>query len=311
MTVLARQLMTLTGMSKSDFWKIVHTAPRRYKDYTIPKKSGGRREISQPAREVKALQRALMEILLYELPIHDAAAAYLRGKSIRDNALAHAGSGPILKMDFTNFFPSIRAGDWAKYCKEKGILDEEDIQISTLIMFRLKKKEIIPKLTIGAPSSPILSNILLFDFDKKVSAEASKRGISYTRYADDLTFSGQRIGMLSDMEEVVRRTVRETRHPKLRVNRAKTNYVTSAFRRTVTGVTLTNEGGVSVGRDRKRLIRSKIDHAIKGELSAEELRILAGDLSFVNVVEPDQIGKWRQKFGDDAIDMIQRSVDID
>ncbi|WP_254073144.1 reverse transcriptase domain-containing protein, partial [Acidisphaera sp. S103] len=154
-----------------------------------------------------------------------------------------------------------------------------------MIMFRRIKGEQLLKLSIGAPSSPSLCNILLFEFDKLVDAEARKRGIIYTRYADDLTFSGQRVGMLKDMIKVVQKSTRDIVRPRLTVNSAKTTFITASRRRVVTGVTLANDGALSLGRDRKRLISAQVHHASLGKLSPGDLELLAGQLAFANVVE--------------------------
>lgn len=241
MSDLIRLLSAETGLSNSDLIRIIRTAPRRYKVFYIPKRTGGMREIAQPARELKVLQRVLVGRLLGALPVHDAARAYRTGMSIRDNAAPHAGSGPILKMDFRDFFPSIRSTDWQRYCRDHDILSEEDREITSLIFFRRNKGEKIFRLSIGAPSSPVLSNVLMYDFDTQVSAEAERRGIAYTRYADDLTFSGQRAGMLKDMVGEVEKAARKVKYPRLQVHGEKTTYITASRRRTVTGVTLAKE----------------------------------------------------------------------
>jgi hypothetical protein len=125
-------LVAGTGLSEPDIIRIVSNAPLRYKIYTIAKRRGGERIISQPARELKVLQRILTEEFLSKLPIHRSATAYRAGISIRHNALAHAANGPILKFDFTNFFPSISGRDWAIYCEREGLgLDTRDLWIST------------------------------------------------------------------------------------------------------------------------------------------------------------------------------------
>ena len=136
MSELVSRLAARTGLSEWDVRRIMSSAPVRYKVYAIPKRSGGQRIISQPAREVKLLQRALSDVLLKDLPVHDAAMAYRNGRSIADNARRHAKSGPILKMDFKDFFPSIRGQDWVSYCRDTGCLTEvEDIHLSTLLLF--------------------------------------------------------------------------------------------------------------------------------------------------------------------------------
>lgn len=307
---ILRLLQNETGLSEDDLNRIVRTAPRRYKVFEIPKRSGGMREIAQPARELKFIQRVLIRTILTELPVHAAAQAYLPGKSIRDNAAAHAGAGPILKMDFVDFFPSIRATDWIAFCKTHGTLDQENAVISARLMFRKKKGERLHKLSIGAPSSPILSNILLYQFDDLLTKEALKRGITYTRYADDMTFSGQRIGMLKDMVKVVPTVARSVSRPRLKVNEAKTTFVTASNRRIVTGVTLSNNGAIGIGHERKRLISAKVHRAFLNRLSIAELAELAGELSFVNVVEPQFIQKLCGKYSLEVIVKIRQSVSI-
>jgi len=308
MSNLLHFLSSDTGLPVSDLRRIISSAPRRYKVYYIPKRSSDElREIAQPARELKMLQRALVTRIISQLPVHDAARAYRVGFSIRDNAFPHAGSGPILKMDFRNFFPSIRNTDWEKFCEINDVLSGEDLELSSLILFRRAKGERFLKLSIGAPSSPALSNVLMYEFDKRVSAAASKRKISFTRYADDLTFSGQRAGMLRDMVSEVRDTVRRIDFPRLQLNEEKTTFITSRRRRTVTGVTLANDGKLSLGRDRKRLISAKIHHASLGKLSESEIQEAAGLLAFANVVEPEFLVRLKRRYGD-IVDQVQKSV---
>jgi RNA-directed DNA polymerase len=111
-------LVGSTGVSEHELRGIIRNAPIRYKTYYIQKRNGGERLISQPARELKALQRVMVTEFLDRLPVHSAATAYRRGMSIVDNAVPHAINGPILKFDFKDFFPSIDAMDWKIYCKE-------------------------------------------------------------------------------------------------------------------------------------------------------------------------------------------------
>lgn len=304
--LLSRQV----GLPVFDLQRIIYTAPRRYKAFEIPKKNGGMRQVAQPARELKVVQRAFVEMFLKDLPIHQSATAYRAGLSIGNNAQIHAGHGPILKLDFSNFFPSIRSEDWERYARNAGILTDGDVRLSALLLFRQYPDQRVLRLSIGAPSSPIISNLLMFDFDRMVTAEAERRGIRYTRYADDMTFSGQRIGMLKDMMAIVPETLRKITYPKLKLNETKTAFVTTAFRRVVTGVVLSNDGTISLGRDKKRLLRAQVHRASQGALDVEQLQELSGYLSFVNVVEPDFLMRLREKYGAKLIKRIQRAADV-
>lgn len=303
---LLKMLSARTGLSPADVLQVVKTAPRRYKTYYIEKKSGGKREISQPARELKLLQYVLMEICLSQLPVHAAAAAYRTGKSIADNARIHSGGSPILKMDFKDFFPSIHAADWKRYCVNRSVFDDDDIAISSNILFRRAKRERTLKLSIGAPSSPMLSNIIMFEFDDIVTREAARRKIAYTRYADDMTFSGQRIGLLRDMITIIPKAVREARGPKLSVNQEKTKFVSLAFQRNVTGLVLGNGGEVGIGREKFRLLRAKVHRALVGDLTYEEKLSLAGYLSFVKDADPKSFGRIQARYGEDKIRLLMR-----
>lgn len=305
---LQKQICKITGIDPSDVQAITRTAPERYKVFRIKKRTKGWRIIAQPAYELKVIQRALNEILLDNLPVHHCAVAYRRKLSIRDNALQHQGHTPILKMDFKDFFPSIMADDWEKYCNENEILDDADIAFTKQIFFMRPKQGRILRLSIGAPSSPSLSNILMCKFDEAVFLEAERRGITYTRYADDLTFSGQRIGMLKDMEQIVRRVARQQPYPRLRENKEKTNYITTAYRRTVTGLVLANDGQIGLGRKRRREISKAVFHVKKGQRDKDALAELCGTLAFVNVVEPAFLETLRKRYGAKFISRIQHAV---
>jgi RNA-directed DNA polymerase len=303
---IVEDLAVETGMDVALVARIMRSAPVRYKTYRIPKRTTGFREISQPAVEVKALQRGLIEILLRDLPMHHAATAYRVGMSIKDNAMRHAGNGPILKMDFKDFFPSIKPRDWSAYCKRTGVLsDSADIHLTSLLLFQRPKGSSVLRLAIGAPSSPFLSNALMFDFDQAIAEAVAKDHVIYTRYADDLTFSAPRTGHLVNVEKIVRATLQALQYPRLTVNDDKTTRVTRKYGRKVTGLTLTNDGKISIGHKRKRLIHAAVHHASLGKLSPASLGELKGLLGFANSAEPQFINTLRQRYGAALIQLIQ------
>ena len=305
MAELLRILKLETGLSDQDLEKIIRTAPERYKTYPIPKRNGsGNRMISQPAREVKFMQRILMEHVLSKFPVHASASAYKAGASIVRNASAHAKSGPILKIDFENFFPSIREMDWAQLAKSSGF-DDEDIWISGRLFFKRDPRRRGLRLSIGAPSSPILSNILMYSIDQRISEEIAGEGVRYTRYADDLTFSARRTGFLNGVEKDLRRILREAQYPLLKVNPAKTVYATKKYRRQVTGLILTNDGNVSVGRDRKRNLFAAVHHQLKGGADADRVKETLGLIAFVSSVEDDFMTRLKRKYGDDVMERLR------
>ncbi|MDX8524830.1 retron St85 family RNA-directed DNA polymerase [Mesorhizobium sp. MSK_1335] len=307
MPSIVESLAIETGLLPDLVERVMITAPVRYKNYQIDKKGGGKRSISQPAREVKLLQRALIEILLRDLPVHSAATAYQAGLSIHANAVPHVGHGPILKMDFKDFFPTIRDHDWEKYCRSTQCLsDREDIRLTGLLICQRPKKTVGLRLAIGAPSSPFVSNALLYEFDEAVSAAVAKDKVIYTRYADDLTFSAPRLGHLRDVEKTVRQTLKGLHFPRLKINEDKTTYITAKFGRRVTGLTLTNDGKVSIGHVRKRLLHAQVHRASRDMLNDGELMELKGMLGFVNSVEPSFLDVLRRRYGLATVVRVQR-----
>ncbi|MFT8700596.1 MAG: retron St85 family RNA-directed DNA polymerase [Acetobacter orientalis] len=294
-----------TGLLMSDVRRIIASAEVSYKTYQIPKRNGGLRNIAQPSRQVKLLQRSLMKILLSKLPVHSSATAYVVGKSIYSNAEPHKGKGrAILKMDFKDFFPSIRSIDWINYCKNNNILSEEDRLITAKILFKREFNVRGTRLAIGAPSSPLLSNIIMYDFDKLLSDNL--KNVSYTRYADDLTFSASRTGYMVNIQKDVRKILKTILYPKLFINDKKTVYATTKYKRVVTGIILTNDGKLSIGRDKKRKISASVHHAKLGLLAPDEAKKLSGYLAYVNVVEPDFLKKLKIKYGEDIIKFLKQ-----
>jgi len=309
MSELIPTLIAATGLSRRDILTVISNAPRRYATFPIPKRSGGERMISQPARELKALQRALIHAYLEELPVHQAATAYRKGFSIRDNVLPHASNNPIFKFDFQNFFPSITPSDWNRYCADRGLFhDPVERRQTTQILFHTPKGSSRMGLAIGAPSSPHISNLLMFEFDALISKLVADDYVTYTRYADDLTFSAKRTGYLVNVERLLRLAISEVRWPKnLRINEEKTVLATKRYHRQVTGLVLTNDGAISIGHDRKRKLRAAVHWASQGKLSTTELAKLSGMLAFIHAVEPAFLERLIAKYGNALIEDIKKA----
>ncbi len=309
MSGIVKELSAETGLPESLIRRVMASAPLRYKHYVIPKRSGGMRQIAQPAREVKFLQRAFASRYLTSLPIHNNAKAYRLGLSTRDNAVPHIGRGLILKFDFRDFFLSIRSEDWIAYCRTSGcITNEEDVHLTASLLFHRHTEYRSLRLAVGAPSSPILSNILMSEFDRQISELVARDKGIYTRYADDLTFSAARVGFLNRTVKAVMRTIRTVKHPRLEINMEKTKFVTSKYRRTVTGLTVTSDDRVTIGRESKRQLHAAVHNALFSRLSGDEMRSLAGTLAYINSVEPEFLFVLRRKYGDDIVSFIQRCV---
>jgi retron-type reverse transcriptase len=274
--------------------------------YEVPKRSGvGVRVIAQPAREVKRIQYWVLAKILKKYPIHSAATGYIEGRGIFDNAAAHSRNPYILKLDFADFFPSIKGTDFVSFAQTADVpLPEEDIDMLVRILFWQPKGKQNLQLSIGAPTSPFLSNAVMIEFDRRVEQFCRQNDVVYTRYADDMTFSMHDKNLRATAEGAVKTISRGLQYPKLVINDRKTIFGSMAQRRTVTGLVLANDGSVSLGRGRKRKLRAQIDHFLKGDLPEEVLSRLSGMLAFANSVEPDFLERLRRKYGAEIVSRI-------
>lgn len=281
---------------------IGRSASHRYFSYRIPKRvGGGFREIHHPARELKVLQRWLVAEVISRLPVHEAAAAYRRGKGIGDHARLHVRNSFLLRMDFRHFFPSLTVTDVKNLIGRHRNLftdwDGGDLAWFGSVVSRENR------LTIGAPTSPGLSNTLCFDLDTRLSNLAFERGVTYSRYADDLFFSTSEPDVLRLVEEDTKGIVSSLELPsRLVLNDEKTVHASRKRRRVVTGIVLTSDGRLSVGRDRKRALRTMVHRY--PELTTKEKRHLAGMLAYVRSVEPNFIDRLVLKYGSERVEEI-------
>ncbi len=298
------------GISSTVVSKVVSTAPHRYKTYSVKKKSGsGERLIAQPAKEIKIIQRYIVKDVIDKLPIHDAAGAYRKKRNIKWNAEGHANNRYLLKMDFRNFFPSLRPEHLIqhiiRHMPEK--FDEEDLKAITQLCFWKPHKKHYLQLSIGGPSSPFISNTLMYDFDNEVSQISANNEVKYTRYADDLTFSTNKPHTLKNIEKEVIRIVSTLEYPKVSINADKTIHTSKKHHRRVTGLILSSQGNVSLGRKRKREISVMVHHAINGMLDTGRNEHLKGLLAFSHDVEPDFVERLEQKYGKKEVSSLYRS----
>ena len=285
--------------SYSDIFFYARKASRRYKTYAIPKKTGGQRLISQPSRELKGYQRFIVKNVFSKLPIHSSVYSYQENKNIKQMALLHKDTKYLLRIDFKDFFPSLKAEYIRKFLKSKQSILDIDLstQDITLINMLICKGN---KLTIGAPSSPVISNVLLYDFDIFFDTFSKNKNIIYSRYADDLYFSTSKPNILKDVLGEIEKYLKEY-YIKLSINYEKNIFTSKKRRRTITGLNITSDGKISVGRNKKRYIKSLIFKYMQTNILPEELNYLKGYLSYLYSIEPEYINNLRRKYSNKVI----------
>ncbi len=274
------------GIPLKTLYALSNSIEKQYHHREIPKRSGGVRVLSVPSRPLKAVQKAIAERILAYAPVSQYATAYRYGASVQKNAAPHVGKKQILKLDILHFFDSIRYTD----VKETVFpADRFSEQIRILLSMLCYYRDGLPQ---GAPSSPAITNILMREFDDTVGAWCRSRGVAYTRYCDDMTFSGD-----FSAAEVRRFVEAELQKRGFLLNAKKTALISAAKRQTVTGIVVNEKPAVSV--DYRRSIRREIyfckkfgvqEHLTrtKSQLTAERyLQGLLGRIAFALQTVPE------------------------
>lgn len=260
-------------------------APLKYKVFAIPKRTHGHRIIAQPARELKRYQRAFINYI--EFPIHDCASAYIKNRSIKNNAEHHKENSFLLKMDLENFFNSITPQIfWDAWRENFPLPDKEQMYyFERLLFWDVGNNELV--LSVGAPSSPMVSNFCMYLFDSTIYSFCKSRSITYTRYADDLTFTTNLKSNLFDIPNEIQVILKNNFSDQIKINRSKTKFSSKAHNRHITGITITNDNKISIGRNRKRYIKHLIHQFSISKMEQSDLYHLKGLISFAMYIEPE------------------------
>lgn len=180
--LLAKQLPFLTGISTEQLEAI----PRSYRAITIPKRSGGVRHLSVPETDLLAIQRQLLRKIFRKLPVHHAAKGFVSGRSTVHHAREHMRKPWVVVIDIEDFFPSTTSDRLISRFCELGWDFPQACRIARVACH--PETDALPQ---GAPTSPILSNVVNYVMDHRLAQFAELHSLSYTRYADDIAFSPQ------------------------------------------------------------------------------------------------------------------------
>lgn len=220
------------------------TSVNHYHYLVKPKKSGGTRLIEAPKQQLKAVQRQILRGILKKVPPHEDAFGFVTGRSCLDAAQRHVAEEVVVSFDLRDFFPSISharvLGLFRCFGYPLGVarylagLCTNVTPPRIIARFAAADRPQFrhPHLPQGAPSSPALTNLMAFTLDRRLSALASSIGAHYSRYADDLSFSGDQHIAPALLRVVPRIVVGEG----FRLNPAKTRVRPSTARQEVTGI---------------------------------------------------------------------------
>ncbi len=286
--IVYRELSSLTtdlGFSARTLYSVARNVRKHYHNVSVPKKDGTERKLSVPDELLKRIQKSIAEKILINEEISPYATAYRVCASPVVNAKAHLGKRCILKLDINHFFDSIifPAVKNKVFPKEK-YSEANRILLTALCIY----EDSVPQ---GAPTSPVISNIILREFDFYIGSWCSERGITYTRYCDDMTFSGE-----FEAKEVIKEVEDALKKEGFFLNRKKTTFIKNGQRKEVTGIVVNEK--LSVSKDYRRKIRSEVyyikKYGVESHLSRigndmDELKYLMslfGRINYVLSVSP-------------------------
>ncbi len=271
--------------------------------FTVPKKSGGERELHAPKKTLAAAQRRILRELLDRVPRHDAAHGFVRGRSTLTGARLHVGKDVVVNADLEDFFPTIdfwrvdglfrSLGYSPAAATELALLTTESprrpVQVDGKTYHAATGPRCLPQ---GAPTSPAISNLIARRLDSRLAGIAGKLGWSYSRYADDVTFSacGEAATTTGYLLARLRHIVQDEGFA---VNEAKTRVLRRNTSQRVTGIVVNDEPNVprrTVRRLRAILHRARTEGLEKQNRDGHPdfAAWVGGMVGYVAMVNPRQ-----------------------
>lgn len=267
----------LANYNKNETGGIVFVKDYYYNQFSISKSTKQSRVICSPSPKLKTLQQQLLVLGLRDIPTHFRATAYGKGCSIVANARRHAGRPWLFKTDVADFFGSVRLDRW------------KDVLFSAIPTLHSSNAEnLLQVLTLrrglaqGAPTSPHLSNVFMRDFDRVIAKESHRLGVSYTRYADDISISGDDRNHILQISELVFMMMSELG---LHENKQKTRLYDPSKRKIVTGLDVTDTNIRPTRRFRKKT-HALVRAYIKYDGLHRIYQSVRGRLAFWNGISP-------------------------
>lgn len=275
MGIQSSYLRSLIGDDKND---LVHKSDYKYERYNyfkLKKRDGKFREIMSPAKDLKYIQKWILVNILSKYPLAESCKGFRKSISIFDNAKVHENSEVILKVDLLKFYDTITEKRVYGVFKSLGYVNNLAYSLAKITTakhresywndFDENSKEVLkelvenkpPILPQGAPTSPMLSNILATKMDYRFEALARKLNFNYSRYADDLTFSIKKEGKLPSLKLITTIIADEG----FFINTKKTKYMKKGCKQYVTGLTTTN--GINVSKEYRKEIAEHIYYCRK------------------------------------------------
>lgn len=237
-------LCLLVGRSEDYMANVINASEKHWRTFKLQKRSGGFREISVPYPALLGVQKWIYHNILKKVKVSPYCHGFVKNKSILTNVKWHIGKDQLLRLDLSDFFPSIHINRVIYLFQSLGYNKQVSFYLASLCCLN-------EKLPQGAPTSPYLSNLIARPLDYRLKCLSKMKGLNYTRYADDLTFSGDEIS-----NSLVTTIYRIIEDEGFTPNLHKTRLYKKKCRRIITGISVTNK--LTVPRSFKRELRQEL-----------------------------------------------------
>lgn len=273
-------LASYCGLSTSQLHLFISNKRKAYSTFKLPKKKGNFRKIDAPSKNMKLVQRWILDNILYKLDPGEYAHGFIPKKSIATNASVHVGQDLVLGIDLKDFFPSITLSRVIGLFRSVGYSEEISHALGELCTFNWR----LPQ---GAPTSPMISNLIAWNMDMKLSNFCNKNGLKYSRYADDITISGGR--HLPKYKTLI---FRKIENEGFSINMDKVRLHDRGSSQRVTGLVVNDK--ITLGREKKKRFRAIVHNIVKNGFETENRENdpffkekIFGHLAFAKMVEPE------------------------
>lgn len=323
-----KHLAVRSGTDYTELRRAVARDAVAYRNFHIRKRSGGRRYIQIPPDDLMRAQRWLSEHVLARIDPHPRSFAFSKNASTKRCAAQHSGARWLVKMDVSGFFGSISEIQVYRVFLKAGYQPLVAFELARLATYAPQEsprylraawvrrkpysqiwayaKDRIGYLPQGAPSSPMLSNLVMHDIDEELEKVASEYGLTYTRYSDDLTFSTRRSFDRAQAKRLISAVTRRLAQSGLRVNDKKTVVVPPSARKIVLGL-LVNGDEPRLTKEFRSSLRQHLYYmGVLGPITHANRRgfdtvsglynHVLGLINYANMIEPDFAKKAREQF---------------
>ncbi len=293
--------------------------PRHYACKWIKKRSGSQRLIESPKQQLKTVQRIILQDFLNRIPLHNAAHGFCRNRNPLSFTADHVGKACCLRLDLKDFFPNIRGSRVRGMFGAFGMPPEVARCLAALTTTQTQLDAIEPQrptghrgqfsasqlylpahLPQGAPTSPAIANIMAYRLDARLSGLAAVANAHYTRYADDLLFSGDRL-FGRQAKKFATTVAAIAIEQGFEINHHKTKIQFASQRQTATGITLNQHANIR-RRDYDRLKAILYNCIQHGPASQNRNGIvnfhqhLAGRINWITQINPTRAKKLQTLF---------------